>query len=78
MERVRRDLLATALWTLAFLAAADIVLGVAFRMPEDPAVPPATLAQYFDFGASIESKMRRMVRDSDSASAVPLTAPDAS
>lgn len=69
MDHVRRDLLATALWTLAFLVAADIALGVAFRMPADPAVPPAKLALYFDFGASIEAKMRRMVRDSDAASA---------
>jgi hypothetical protein len=69
MDRLRRDLLATALWTIAFLVAADVVLGLAFRMPADPAVPPATLAQYFDFGSSIESKMRRMVRDEDSTSA---------
>ena len=69
MDRLRRDLLATALWTLAFLVAADLALGVVFRMPADPAVRPAPLAQYFDFGASIESKMRRMVRDQDSTSA---------
>lgn len=66
---MRRDLLATAMWTFAFLVAADVTLGVAFRMPADPAVPPATLAQYFDFGTSIESKMRRMVGDADSAAA---------
>jgi len=69
MDRFRRDLLSTALWTAVFLVAADVALGVAFRMPADPATPPAPLAQYFDFGASIESKMRRMVRDEDSASA---------
>ena len=69
MDRLHRDLLATAMWTTAFLVAADVALGVAFRMPADPAIPPAPLAQYFDFGASIESKMRRMVRDEDSTSA---------
>lgn len=69
MEPARKDLLATALWTLAFLVAADAALGTLFRMPADPRRPPAPLAQYFDFGASIEAKMRRMVRDRDSTSA---------
>lgn len=69
MERFHRDLFVTALWTAAFLVATDVALGVMFRMPADPATPPAPLAQYFNFGASIESKMRRMVRDEDSLSA---------
>ncbi|MCC6349764.1 MAG: hypothetical protein IT347_09265 [Candidatus Eisenbacteria bacterium] len=69
MNPRRSDLLATALWTLAFLIAADFALGRVFRMPADPRQPPAPLAQYFDFGASIESKMRRMVAAEDSASA---------
>ena len=69
MEPTRRDLLATALWTLLFLVAADVALGLLFRMPDDPTRSPAPPAQYLDFGTSIEAKMRRMVRDTDSTSA---------
>lgn len=69
MESPRRDLLATALWTAVFLVAADLGLGLAFRMPADPTRPPAPVAQYFDFGSSIEAKTRRMVgeREADTA-----------
>jgi hypothetical protein len=69
MERPARDLALTAAWTLVFLLVADLALGVLFRMPADPAARPSPLAQYFDFGTSIEGKMRRMVRDRDSTSA---------
>jgi hypothetical protein len=67
-----RDLLSTAAWTAFFLVAADLALGALFRMPDDASKPPAPLAQYFDFGTSIEGKLRRMVRDDDSTSA-PVT-----
>lgn len=69
MDHARRDQLATAAWMAVLLVAADLALGVAFRMPRDPAKPPAPLAQYFDFGASIESKARRMVGDREANTA---------
>lgn len=66
--RPTRDLLVTAAWTVVFLAAADIALGALFRMPADASKPPAPLVQYFDFGTSIEAKLRRMApRDSTRA-----------
>lgn len=69
MDHARRDQLATALWMAVFLVAADLGLGLAFRMPADPTKPPAPLAQYFDYGASIESKARRMVGDREANTA---------
>jgi len=66
MEDSRRDLLVTGLWTIAFLVAIDLGLGVLFRLPSDPTRAPAPLARYFDFGSSIEAKARRMVRERDS------------
>lgn len=69
MDRARKDMLVTALWTALGLVAADVVLGLAFRMPPSPTQPPTPLAQYFGFGTSIESKLRRMVTGSDSTSA---------
>lgn len=73
MHASKRDLLAAAAWTLAFLVLADLATGLAFRMPSDPRVPPGELAQYFDFGNSIEAKLRRMVRPTDAASAPTAT-----
>lgn len=69
MDHARRDQLSTAAWMVVFLVAADLALGIAFRMPADPTKPPAPLAQYFDYGASIESKARRMVGDREADTA---------
>lgn len=60
------DLWRTAAWTVAALVALDLGLGAAFRMPSDARTPPSTLAQYFDYGRSLESKLRRMAGPADS------------
>jgi hypothetical protein len=86
MERGIRDLVATSLWTLAFMLAVDSVLNAAFRMPSDPRVKPSPMAYYLGYGRSLEGKFRDIVRDGDSAStpfaragwlepAVPVTSP---
>lgn len=62
-------MLVTALWMVAFLVAADLGLSLAFRMPDLPTRSPSALAQYFNFGTSIEAKLRRMVTAFDSTSA---------
>lgn len=86
MERGIRDLVATSLWTLAFVLAVDSVLNAAFRMPSDPRVKPSQMAYYLGYGRSLEGKFRDIVRDDDSTStpfakagwlepAQPVTAP---
>ncbi len=66
MEPGRRDLWRTAIWTAVALVAADVALGLAFRPPADPRVRPSPMAQYLQFGASIESKFHRAVPPGDS------------
>jgi hypothetical protein len=66
MERGNRDLVATSLWTLAFVLAVDSVLNAAFRMPSDPRVKPSQMAYYLGYGRSLEGKFRDIVRDGDS------------
>ena len=86
MERGIRDLVATSLWTLAFVLAVDGVLNAAFRMPSDPRVKPSQMAYYLGYGRSLEGKLRDIVRDRDSTCtpfaragwlepALPVTAP---
>lgn len=60
MDTARRDLLLTALWTVLVLVAADVAIGRLFPLPADPRQPPSPLATYFHYGASIESKLRRL------------------
>lgn len=65
----RSDLLRTALWTVLALALLDAALGWVFRMPADPRRAPSALAQYFDFGRSIETKLDRLAGAADSLAA---------
>jgi hypothetical protein len=39
----------------------DFVIGLGFGMPADPRADPSALQRYFDYGRSIEGKLRRMV-----------------
>jgi hypothetical protein len=43
------------------LAVIDAIIGLEFRMPADPQANPSALQRYFDYGRSIEGKLRRMV-----------------
>ncbi len=54
--------------TCAFLVAADVVVNLLFAMPDDPRIEPNRLQQYFEYGRSIEGKLRYMVRDTDELS----------
>lgn len=65
----RTDLVRTAAWTVGVLIALDLALGLVFRMPADPRTRPSALAQYFDFGRSLESKLRRMIGREDAQAA---------
>jgi hypothetical protein len=56
-------------WTILFLALADLGVGRLFRPPADQRAHPSTLQRYFDYGRSVEGKLRRMVKPEDDRSA---------
>jgi hypothetical protein len=60
--------LAVSLWIMVSLVVLDIAVGAIFRMPTDPRVQPSALQLYFDYGRSIEGKLRRMVKPEDEQS----------
>src|SRR5438874_13769206 len=63
-----RDAGTVALWMIGFLIVADIAIDIVFRMPSDPRTEPTSMQAYFDYGRSLEGKLRRMVADTDDAS----------
>lgn len=60
--------LSVSLWTLVWLVLLDIAVGAMSRMPDDPRVEPSGLQRYFNYGRSIESKLRAMTRPEDERS----------
>ncbi len=60
--------LAVSLWTLVSLVALDIALGAMSRMPADPRVEPSALQRYFNYGRSIEGKLRALIKPDDERS----------
>lgn len=64
-RKSRLRFLATLLWTIISIAILDIAIGWIFRPPADPQAIPSTLQAYFDYGRSIEGKLRRMVGGSN-------------
>ncbi|HLL90807.1 MAG TPA: hypothetical protein VK324_16010, partial [Tepidisphaeraceae bacterium] len=61
-------MLLTLVWTLACLAGIDAAINVAFRYPADPKQQAGSLPTYFEYGRSIEGKLRRMVGPTDAKS----------
>jgi len=49
------------LWTIGALILIDVAVGVVFRPPSDPLRRLSPLQVYFDYGRSIEGKLRREV-----------------
>ena len=43
------------------LVAVDVLIGRVFDMPSKPSIAPTSLQRYFDYGRSVEGKLRRMV-----------------
>jgi hypothetical protein len=65
--------LATLAWTLLWLVVLDIVVNVAFSYPRDPKdLSPGALQLYFDYGRSMEGRLRRSTR-ADPAETAPIT-----
>jgi hypothetical protein len=64
-----REALVVAAWLLFFLAAADVMINRLFPLPRDPRVETkGQFARYFNYGWSIEAKIRREVGPSDETS----------
>jgi hypothetical protein len=59
--RLRRRVFAVLSWTLAASILIDVAVGYAFRLPADPRSTGSPLQNYFDYGRSIEGKLRRLV-----------------
>jgi hypothetical protein len=68
-RRRLRAVVETCLWTLAALAILDVAVQRAFPMPADANRLPGKLAQYFDYGRSIQGKLARLVGPTDARSA---------
>jgi hypothetical protein len=58
---LRRVSVPVAVYTAAWLLLVDLALNLAFPPPSDPHVEPTGLQRYFDYGRSVESKLRAMV-----------------
>jgi hypothetical protein len=60
-ERLRKRVIGVLLWTLTATIFIDVAVGFVFRLPSDPRVAGTALQNYFDYGRSIEGKLRRLV-----------------
>ena len=61
------------LWALFWLIVLDVAVNVAFPFPADPkTVNPSRLQLFFDYGRSMEGRLRRMTR-ADPAQTAPIT-----
>lgn len=58
---LRSSVAGALIWTLGALIFIDAAVGFACRMPADARKDPSSFQQYFDYGTSIEGKLRRMV-----------------
>jgi hypothetical protein len=59
--RLRRRVFGVLSWTLAASILIDVAVGFAFRLPADPRSAGSALQNYFNYGRSIEGKLRRLV-----------------
>jgi hypothetical protein len=62
------NIAATCFWTIAWLVVIDISINVIFSYPADPHQSAGAFPAYFDYGRSIEGKIRRMIQSTDEAS----------
>lgn len=70
---MRRRAFATFGWTIAFLIALDFAIGALFPYPQDPReTNPGAVAMFFDYGRSMEGRLRRATR-ADPAESAPIT-----
>src|ERR1019366_8367151 len=67
--RLLRRVLSVLLWTIGALGPIDAAIGFAFRAPAEPERATG-LQRYFDYGRSIEGKLRRYVGSSPDQDAI--------
>src|SRR5258708_7874216 len=60
-RKFHRKFIATMLSMAAALVILDVAVGLVFPPPADPRTIPSALQAYFDYGRSVEGKLRRMV-----------------
>ncbi len=72
VDEIRRpmwDVLAVSAWVLGFLVVFEVAVNILFPYPSDPRKRPSgRLVYYFDYGRSIEGKIRRLVGPTDETS----------
>lgn len=69
LRREIREVIAVSAWVVVCLVALDVAVNMLFAYPKDPTSLDAnSLAAYFDYGRSIEAKVRRLVGPTDSTS----------
>src|SRR4030042_2275496 len=57
-------------WIFIYLLIIDVGINIIFRYPRDPRnISPSSLAQFFEYGRSVEGKLSRMTRTTGEASA---------
>ena len=72
-DSYRRPFLKLLAWVLTWLVALDIAAATLFAYPRDPRnLDPNPLALYFDYGRSMEGRLRRATRSTPEATA-PIT-----
>jgi len=67
--RFRRRVLTVVLWTIAASIGIDGLVGLVFRLPADVQNQGSALQNYFDYGRSIEGKLRRLVGETSALDA---------
>lgn len=65
-----RRIAAAVSWALVWLALIDIAINLLSAMPKSPLERPNPLQQYFDYGRSVEGKIRRSVGETKETTAV--------
>jgi hypothetical protein len=71
-RRPLADAIHTLVWLTISLVLIDVSIGVVFAYPSDPKRVPSTLQLYFDYGRSVEGKLRRETR-ADPVETAPIT-----
>ena len=68
IRRPMRDVLTVSAWVISFLVGFEVAVSL-LPHPTDPRQPPSSqLVVYFDYGRSIEGKIRRLVGPTDETS----------
>jgi hypothetical protein len=58
---IGRKVLIASLWAVLWLVLIDVVLNIMFALPNSPLQMPTKMQSYFDYGRTVESKLRFMV-----------------